>query len=949
MGSQSRYALDIARTLVRKWREETGQPLTSDILRKILTKAAENLEIKLHDTEARLLVRKLETIFTTWIDKPQTLDDGKHVPWLPQRMTEINWFYWERYRRLLVEQGWAEATIEKLDEITRETLGRLEDPNREDAWDIRGVVVGHVQSGKTANYIGLICRAIDAGYKVIVVLAGIHNSLRSQTQIRLDEGLLGFDSVHNLNMSNREPIGVGTIAHGHPIDTITTRLEDGDFRQVVARQFSISPGGHPLLFVVKKNGSVLKNLVSWVGWAARGNKVEGGRPLVQGVPLLVIDDEADYGSVDTKHQRRDHLGKIDEDHDPTVINRRIRQLLFYFQKSAYVGYTATPFANIYIHHQSRVPKYGDDLFPRNFITALPAPSNHIGPARVFGIRSDPDADIEEQEGLPVVRPVKDAGDWMPPMHKMEHLPRYAGSDELPPSLREAIMAFILSCAARRARGEESAHNSMLVHVTRFVAVQECVHGQVRRELANIQRRLQHGDGESRPTLLDELAALWDNDFVPTTAAIADPECTTLSWKDVAPYVLKAAMAITEVRQINGSAGDVLDYIEHRQTGLNVIAVGGDKLSRGLTLEGLTVSYFLRNSRMYDTLMQMGRWFGYRPGYLDLCRLYTTEDLRDWLRDITFANEELQQEFNHMVAVGGKPSDYGLRVRSHPQLLVTARVKMRQGTKLQISFAGSICETVVFHKKATFIEDNYDATKSFLLRLTAKGCGPSKPSQPRPLGGTQVWAGFCWKNAPSDEVCRFLRKYSTHEDARKVDGNRLADYIEKQFQSPRHDLANWTVYLAAGSGKDYSILPGASIRLVERDWHPDFAPRKHGPQPFYRIRRLLSPADEFVDIGPDAWNEALKATILAWQQDTRPTKRPTRPEQPAGHNVRLVRQTTDGLLLLYPLVPDVDRSDLGPDGPPIVGIGVSFPGNRNDEKITYIVNPVFKGQEYGDLE
>ena len=144
-----------------------------------------------------------------------------------------------------------------------------------------------------------------------------------------------------------------------------------------------------------------------------------------------------------------------------------------------------------------------------------------------------------------------------------------------------------------------------------------------------------------------------------------------------------------VREINGTAGDVLDYDAHHATGLNVIAIGGDKLARGLTLEGLTISYFLRASRMYDTLMQMGRWFGYRPGYLDLCRLYTTPDLAEWFQHITEASEELRQEFDHMVAVGGTPKQYGLRVKSHPALMVTSRVKMRHGTELQLSFAASI--------------------------------------------------------------------------------------------------------------------------------------------------------------------------------------------------------------------------------------------------------------------
>jgi hypothetical protein len=701
-------------------------------------------------------------------------------------------------------------------------------------------------------------------------------------------------------------------------------------------------------------GTTLEGLKSGTGaphpGSPRGGAGKDDRPLVEDVPLLVIDDEADYGSVDTRRQRRGADGTIDEKHDPTVINQRIRQLLLYFEKSAYVGYTATPFANIFIHPGNRLPSYGDDLFPRNFITVLPAPSNYVGPAAVFGIQSDPYSGIVESEGLPIIRFVDDADDWMPSRHRMEHVPQYEGRDELPPSLREAIRAFLLACAARRARRHRNVHNSMLVHVTRLVNVQARVKEQIKLDLTNLRQRLQRGDGARSPSVLEELRALWETDFVRTTVTIGDPQCRPIAWEEVSRHLLPAVLAITEVREINGTAGDVLDYIDHRATGLTVIAVGGDKLSRGLTLEGLTVSYFLRTSKMYDTLMQMSRWFGYRPGYLDLCRLYTTPELRDWLRDITYANEELRQEFSHMAAVGGTPLDYGLRVRSHPDLLITAPVKMRQGTELQISFAGDILETIVFHKDATTINNNYRAAKDLLDRLTVGGKGPSpKPTQERPGGREQPFGGLSWTHVTAAEICRFLREYTTHEGARKVESHRLAEYIEKQSRGARQDLTNWTVYVATGDGNEYRGLAGTPVRLVERNWHPNFDPKKSGPQSSYRIRRLLSPTDEEVDIGPDAWERAFAATRADWERNPNPRRRATSPERPSGRRLRWVRPTTDGLLLLYPLEPDESRSECGADGPPIIGFGISFPDNPNDEKVSYVVNPVFVGQEYEDLE
>jgi hypothetical protein len=411
----------------------------------------------------------------------------------------------------------------------------------------------------------------------------------------------------------------------------------------------------------------------------------------------MIDDEADHASVDTKEMDFGPDGRPDEDHDPTKINQLIRQILYAFEKSAYVGYTATPFANIFIHESARTVECGDDLFPRSFIVNLPAPSNYAGPVRVFGV---PPADGREaQPPLPLTRtiPPDESAEWVPPRHRNGHRPNWQGVAEVPPSLSEAIQAFVLVCAVRRARGETRAHNSMLVHVTRFTSVQNAVRDQVHAELDRIATRLRFGERGGSSSVKAALKRLFEEDFQPTTVAVRaemnEPALRDMSWAEVEPLLSEAATDI-RIMEINGTARDVLEYTTHRDTGLNVIAIGGDKLARGLTLEGLSVSYFLRASRMYDTLMQMGRWFGYRPGYLDVCRLYTTDDLINWFEHITQANEELRAEFDHMAAVGGTPREYGLKVMSHPALLVTSRVKMRHGMDMQLILPCRCCGAIL---------------------------------------------------------------------------------------------------------------------------------------------------------------------------------------------------------------------------------------------------------------
>ena len=280
--------------------------------------------------------------------------------------------------------------------------------------------------------------------------------------------------------------------------------------------------------------------------------------------------------------------------------------------------------------------------------------------------------------------VRDHQDSIPNVHK-SHL----AVEGLPDSLKRAMKAFILTCAIRAARGEEGHHNSMLIHVTRFVNVQNQVAELVMFELRDLQNRIRYGDGDSPNSIIDELLSMWLEDFVPSSQGVRDlyPDlvlgCHEVSWKSVRSRLVESSQKI-QVKVINGAAKDALDYWDHPE-GLSAIAIGGDKLSRGLTLEGLSVSYYLRASRMYDTLLQMGRWFGYRPGYVDLCRLYTTDELRDFYCHITMATEELRQEFDLMATRGMTPSDFGLRVRSHPAgLVITATNKMRNGTPMSVS-------------------------------------------------------------------------------------------------------------------------------------------------------------------------------------------------------------------------------------------------------------------------
>ena len=903
--------------------------------------------LELQEVNAGRLVAELESSFATWIGAERLLssDEDGYEPWLQSRKAEIKWAYWRRYEQFLLEQGWAKRTLLKLDETTDRVLGLLTAPDRTSPWDRRGMVVGHVQAGKTSHYIGLIAKAVDAGYKLIIVLAGFHKSLRSQTQIRLEEGFVGYDRTDLAPGGGRRITGVGRIDPTILPDTLTTRADGGDFKRQLANQLGIVPGGKPLLLVIKKNGPVLKNLLVWLRSVANGTDEHGSRYLKDICPMLVVDDECDQGSIDTKDGAFDEDGNVDEEHDPTTLNRRIRELLKLSNRSAYVGYTATPFANIFIHEGSRARDIGEDLFPRSFILSLPTPSNYVGATEIFG---GEDANGNTTPGLPITRHVTDHAaslglrereGWMPPLHNKEHAPRFASARDLPPSLRGAVRCFILSTAARKARRHETAHNSMLVHVTRFTAVQEQVVEQLKEEMAEVRRCMRYDSD----TIRDEFRTLWETDYAVTTAAIDETDCTTIEWSEIDAR-LDAVIESIEVRTIHGLSGEVLDYVSHREHGLNVIAVGGDKLSRGLTLEGLTVSYFLRASRMYDTLMQMGRWFGYRPGYLDLCRLFSTPDLIDWLSHIAVASDELRDDFNRMAISGATPKEFGHRVRCHPLLLVTSRVKMRHGQNIRVTFAGDISETINFRRDLRAIEKNWGAGQKLIEQLDRL----NRISKVGTSSNARVW-----DRVAAEVVLEFLGSYVGHEASQKCIPVLLAEYIRAEVGSGR--LVEWTIQLCSGN------VPGEKAKLgkeevprVERNYYlgrdvtqlneVENARRALKGENHYRIRRLVSPKDEEAGLSELQVQEATQMTVRDWERDPRGRERPNRP---SGLSLRKVRSATEGLLLLYP-IDGTGKVEVEAERTPVLGFAISFPQVDSEQAstVSYQVNNIYYKQEHG---
>ena len=678
---------------------------------------------------------------------------AEHKPWLSARKPSIDPHYWDRFNQLLTNRGWPKQVTSTLDGVTDELLDLLGNPVLKDRFNVRGLVVGDVQSGKTATYTALTCKAADAGYKLIILLTGTLENLRRQTQERLDEGFVGLDSSGELTtVKMGRAIGVGIINPKNPAGVFTSRLRDFNKNLVESLGFRLDGFNVPILLVIKKNKSILDNLEKWLV------EYNAGPDGTIAAPVLVIDDEADFASVNTR--------KAEE--SPAEINKRIRSLLAKFAHSSYVGFTATPFANVFIDPDTTDEMVKNDLFPRDFIYGLEPPSNYVGPQAIFGESST-------QETL---RPVDDADTIFPDKHKSG-----LQIEELPPSLYEAGQSFLIANTIRDLRGEGPTHRSMLVNVSLFTAVQDQITALLHAWLSQIQQDVRNfSQLDASEALLNsgikDLHGTWQREYAGTE----------FTWEQIQAGLVDGLLPIS-VKAVNQHTGaSSLDFRQHQDHGLRVIVVGGNSLSRGLTLEGLTVSYFFRFTKMYDSLLQMGRWFGYRDGYKDLCRIWLSDEVVSWYTHVTAATSELRQELRKMRDQKRKPIDFGLKVRAHPDaLLVTAQNKMKTSTLIRriVSISNKSLETTYVETNKNILDANRRATERFLRALADDGIALQTSRLNNPI----------WLDVPKESVATLLRDFRVDPQNVTFQAKDLAAFVESTKEPC---LQRWDVVIPQGS-------------------------------------------------------------------------------------------------------------------------------------------------------
>jgi hypothetical protein len=697
-------------------------------------------------------VKEYISVYPVDIDPSSSLTKRGFHTWLTEeRKAQLPQDYINRYLAYLRKIGRSENIITELSRSSEAILSKLGDPHSAQTFYKKGLVVGSVQSGKTGNFNAVINRAVDAGYNLIIILSGIMEDLRVQTQLRLETDVIG-EGVDNLQTDHQGVKGVGKekrfgiqgLREIPQVFSITSHKSDFK-KQVQDANFSLN---NKNLLVCKKNTSVLKNLLIWLSDYLTENNNQ------HNIPLLIIDDEADNASLNNLgHKGREYA---------STINGHIRAILALFSRKTYLGYTGTPFANVLQDRNEEATglwlisykrngelvnkgfKQVENIFPDDFIELLETPSNYIGAKQIFETVANPDV-IK----IPLVEAVTDCLDAFPlKVVDDENGIRPATSSEiedneiiraprkddlfpvyLPDSMKEAIECFVLGIAIRLKRRPVMAgsalynpHNTMLIHVSRFSDWQNRTKDLVDTEISVMTDRINNELPSSVNSVYSKLEKTWNRYYEAIVANIrtylpvgySDEFLEPVTFAGIKSLLPEAVKGI-EIKAINNITKEKLTYTtDSSGNGKKYIAIGGNRLSRGFTLEGLTINYFIRDTNYADTLLQMGRWFGYRPGYIDCCKLFTTWDSIEKFNAATRTIEELELEFKKMHREGKTPQDFILRVRTHPGVLKITRPSILKNTdEVNWSYQDTLVQTTQFEMNAVRINNAWsDLKESF---------------------------------------------------------------------------------------------------------------------------------------------------------------------------------------------------------------------------------------------
>jgi hypothetical protein len=786
-------------------------------------------------------------------DKIKSLsEDG---PPMPIRESFDGWYtgpgssspLWIRYKKTLEAKRWTKELIDQMDRSTTTIVGMMAPPGVP-KFNYKGLAVGRVQSGKTGNFIGVLAKAADAGYRMVIVLGGTTNTLRYQTQDRIQKDLISIDDPSWTWLTS-------AICRPGSLE-----IMPGDFGQVSPAAGEAVMASQKSIGVIKKNAVILRNLKAWVSATSAQAKSQ--------CPVLIIDDECDQASVNS----------ADPDSNPTTINRLIREIIGMLPKVTYIGYTATPFANVFID-----PEVEGDLYPKDFIISLPKSEFYFGPERIFG-RDPITGETTGQPGANILREISD-----PDVECVRPPSGTAAAQafrfEIPPTLSKAIVYFILNSAARIWREKNVLNEpgngefkSMLINTSQKQRIHSMTMEKVQPFVSQLKSDFAAGKTE----------ASWSKLWMEETEKLNSDEVGCKHPKvtyDQLNQHLQETLNRIEVIKSNSSGEQVsnLNEIYHTNNrGKIVIVIGGNTLSRGITLEGLTVSYFVREAGAFDTLLQMGRWFGYRKDYEDMPRVWMTAQMMKDFFDLATIEFEFFKILEPYV-LGLSPREVGPKIRQHPDYLPTAKSKMRRAIECNISYTGHLIETTYFPREETsWLKANLDAGRKLVATL----------------GGASAFtdngrSSFVKTGVSLGDVIGFLKHYKVNERNKRFSQSNVISYLETALKDKHH--LNWNVVLRSNSrqrpedGVTDIGIPLNNLNIAPVEAYPD--------KDIAYIKSLRSPTDVICD-----------ATL------TQAAGAPKARREDELMTFRNSYAPSTGLLILYPLNKDAqgnkqDRKDM----------------------------------------
>ena len=876
--------------------------------------------VKISQEEKEELFHKIQTeIFVEWGDPSLLIDKSTRLkPWFESTIPEDKRYYWNRYSRYLeTQKNWLPSVVSSLDEISSKIVNQLGNPNDDNSsWNRHGLVIGEVQSGKTANYTAIINKAADAGYDVIITLAGLSDSLRFQTQTRLDKEFAGRETGKEVgNTAIFKPIGVGLCCDQSNLRTpanCTSAVYDFNSVALDGKQFSISGLKEPCFFVLKKNVRVLENVYKWL---ANNNHLIGTAKINKSI--LLIDDEADNAGQNTKSEDT-----------PSRINGCIRKILSLFNKSSYLAITATPFANIFVDPDSFNEEFESGLFPRDYLFLLSKPSDYIGVSELFSESSKRKNSIVQIDSSSLEGdPNNGIKGILPLKHKMDD-----PLDSLPEDLYEAMRYFVISNAIldKEYIHNPTLHRSMLINISRFVRKHSeilfFVNQWLNQAKSDFSNYAMNAQTCSKNPVYGELykTYLVFKKFFPNKD---DNYWFNLCEHQIISSTLKI-QAVTVNRNKDSQEALDFDLATKKGESTRCIFIGGFALGRGLTLEGLIVSYIYRHTNCYDTLLQMGRWFGYRPGYDKLIKIWMDEDMIASYRDIAdIVLPDLYSQIEDMNKTELSPIDFGLMIRSDiSSLEITARNKMKTATKYRhpCRIDGHLVETPRLCNDLTILSENNRVVSSFIIQnLSSAKIVTGERSK-------YSTSGLLWEGISEEDVSSLVRNFKVHPWQLSFQSDSLADYILKKR------INNWDVYIAGLKNEDtVSVANKKTIGQVT------FVPFE---RPFILNKstssNIIRVSGSKVKVGQGG---IARAGLTQKEYEAVKAKHPNKD---LSDSWLLDVDNRKPLLIIYPIKPDPQKSDQVDLGnlDYVFALGLGFPGKAGKKVGSdYMVN-IIKSRE-----